>query len=105
MEEEDAIAGGLGEAGRPLKVTVTAGESDRSGTVDRPGGAAASGGATSEATSVAVDKAGAGGHHGEISEVRERVAGRRENPTGESSGVGGEGGRARPTQWLASPPE
>ena len=35
---------------------------------------------------------GAGGHHGARSGVRERIAGRRENPAGESSGVGGEEG-------------
>ena len=49
---------------------------------------------TRKATSGVADKAGAEGRHGARSRVRERVFGRREKPTGKSSGVGGEeGGR------------
>ena len=82
-----------------------AGESEENGAEYGLGGAAAGGGATANATSAASNKVGSGGLHGEIIRVRERVSGRQENPDGESSGVGGERGGARPAEWLASPPE
>ena len=54
----------------------------------------AGGSETRKATSAAADKAGAGGSHVARYGLRERVAGRRENPASESSGVGvQEGGR------------
>ena len=53
-----------------------------------PGGTAAGRSETRKATSAATDEAGSGGRHGARSGERERVAGRRENPAGESSGVG-----------------
>ena len=54
----------------------------------------AGGSKTRKATSAAADKAGAGGSHVARYGLRERVAGRRENPASESSGVGvQEGGR------------
>ena len=72
-EEEDAIAGGEGEADRLL--TVTAGESAGSDTRDGPGGAVAGGGATADATSTAADEAEACGYHGSTFGARERIAG------------------------------
>ena len=65
----------------------------------------ASRGNTADATSAAADEAEAGGLHGARFRARERVSGRRENPAGESSGVGGKGGGVRPTEWLTSPLE
>ena len=51
-------------------------------------------GNTWDVTSTAADKAEAGDLHGAKQGVRERVAGQRENLSGESSGVGSsEGGR------------
>ena len=83
---------------------ATSEESEGSGAEDDPGVAADGRGATATATST--NKAGAGGRHGARSGERERVASRQENPAGESSGVGGKGGGgAKPTEWLANPPE
>ena len=42
------------------------------------------------AASAAADKAGAGGRHGTKKGLRGRIAGWRENPAGESLGVGGD---------------
>ena len=54
----------------------------------------AGGGNTGKAISAAANKAGAGGRHEARPYLRERIAGRRENPVGKSSGVqGDEGGR------------
>ena len=81
---------------------ATSEESEGSGAEDDPGVAADGRGATATST----NKAGAGGRHGARSGERERVASRQENPAGESSGVGGKGGGgAKPTEWLANPPE
>ena len=92
LEEEAETAGGAGEYGRPLKATV--GKLEKSSAEDDPGGAAAGRGATANDTSTDANKAGAGDRYGASSEVRERVAGRREIPAVDSSGV-----------WLANPPE
>ena len=85
-EEEAATSMGVGYARRPL--TATAGATRERGVDSRPGGAAAGRGDTCEATSAAADEAGAGGRHGAKTAARERVAGRRENPSGESYIVG-----------------
>ena len=69
-------------------LTETARESEGSGAETAPGGAAAGRGDTWDVTSEGADKAGSGGRHGAKQRVRERVAGRRENPDGKSSGVG-----------------
>ena len=60
-------------------------------------------GATSDATSAAADKVGAGGRHGARPRVEDKVASRQENPAGKSSGVGGKGG-SRETYRVASKP-
>ena len=82
MEEEAAIAGGVGEAERPLR--ATAGESEVSGADNGPGGTVAGGGVTANATSAAADEVGAGSGHEARSGVRDRVVGRRENTAGEA---------------------
>ena len=83
---------GSGEARKPL--TAMAGYSEESVADSIPGGAAAGGGNTGDATYVDADEAGAGGRHGAKTVARERVAGRREIPTREFYGVGG-GGEGR----------
>ena len=92
---------GAGEAGRPL--TATVGATEERGADGRPGGAAAGRDDTGKATSAAADKAGAGGRHGAKIEARERVAGRQENPAGESYGVGG-GRKGREAYRVATKP-
>ena len=62
LEGAAQTVGGAGEARRML--TATTGESEGRGAEDGPGGAAASGGATSESTSGNSDAAGARGRHG-----------------------------------------
>ena len=103
MEEEADTAERAGEYG--ILLTLTAGGSEESVIEDDPGVTVAVGGATADTTSAVADKAGAGGCHGARSKVRERVAGQRENLAKESSGVGGEEGGARSTDWLVNPPE
>ena len=76
-----------------MTLTAMAGESEGSGAEDKPGGEAANRGAPSDATSKDADAAGAGGRHESGKMESERVAGRQENLSGESSGVrDGEGG-------------
>ena len=89
LEEEDATA--MGEGGARMQMKATAGGSEENGADEKQGSAAADGGDTGDATSAAADEAGLGGRHGAIIAARERVAGRRENPSGDSYGVGGEG--------------
>ena len=64
-------------------LTETAGESEGNVAGDNPRGAVA----TADATSKDTAASGAGGCHGEERGKRTRVAGRQENPSGESSGV------------------
>ena len=100
-EEEVDTAEGAGEARRPL--TAAIGEYEESGVKDDPGGSAAGGGATANTTSMAANKDGAGGCHGARSEVRERVASRRENLASEYSRVEGEGGaQGLRSSWLTT---
>ena len=94
--------GGVGDARRPM--TSTAGELEGSGTEDAPGGAVAGGGATSDATFENAAAAGARGCHGEGRGEREGYAGRRENPTGKSSGVGNRQGATGPLEWQKTTP-
>ena len=77
---------GEGEAGRPM--TEMTGASEERSLDGIPGGEAAGGGDTGEATATAADEAGARGRHGAKTVARERVAGRQENPAGDSYGVG-----------------
>ena len=78
-----------GEGGRPLMTTM--GDTGEIGVDGIPRSAAAGRGDTGKATSAAADKTGAGGRHGPKTAARERVAGQRENPAGESYEVGGGG--------------
>ena len=100
-EEEATTAMGAGEDGRPL--TAKAGESEEISADGEPGGTAAGRGDTGDATSATADEAGSGGHHWARTATRERVAGRQENPDGESYEVGG-GGEVRETYRVASKP-
>ena len=87
-------------------LTATAGEPAGSGAEDGPGGAAAGGSATANGTSAATNEVGAGGRHGVVSGVRERVAIPRRHQASEYSQVGGRGGGgARPTECLTIPPK
>ena len=88
-EEEAATEMGAGEARSPL--TEMAGSTEEYEADGIPGGAAAGGGDTSKATYAAADEEGSGGCHGEKTVARERVSGRRENPSCKSYGVGGGG--------------
>ena len=69
-------------------LTATSCESEGSGVEEIPGGAAAGGGDTWDIPTKDADATGAGSHHGEKKRGRERVASRRENPSGDYSGVG-----------------
>ena len=100
-EKEVATVGGPGESGRPL--TAIVGESEESRADSEPEGAVAGGGNTTDSTSAAADEVGARGHHGWRTGAREKVAGRREKPSGESSGVGG-GGEGHEVYRVASDP-
>ena len=101
LEEEATTAGGAGEAGRPFLETAKA--TEESGADGKQGGAVAGRSAAADATSAAANKAGAGGRHGARTWARERVAGRQENPSCKSSGVGG-GGEGREANGVASEP-
>ena len=84
-EEEAKTAGGAGEVGMVQRETEE--ESEGSGAENGPGGSAAGGGATLEATSKDVDTGGVGGRHGVKKRERYRVTGQQENPARESYGV------------------
>ena len=84
---------GTGEDRRPLTAMTV--DSEESGGDGRPGGTAAGGGDTSEATSAAADEAGSGGRHGAKTSARERVAGSQENRAGSPTNWEAEGGTAR----------
>ena len=60
--------------------TATSEELEGSGTENGPGGVAAGGGATSDATTGDADAAGAGGRHGADKRERDKVASRRVHP-------------------------
>ena len=100
-EKESKTAGGAGEV--RTTPTDTAVESEVSGADNNPEDATAGRGATLDATPEDVDAAGSGGCHGAGKRYRERVAGQRENPAGESSGVVEGEGRARPLEWRKTP--
>ena len=74
-EGEAETAGGEGEA--VTTTTLMAEGPEGNGAEKGPGGAAAGGGATLNATAVEADAAGVGGHNGEENRERERVDSRR----------------------------
>ena len=95
MGEDSETAGGGrgGRRGRETQ-TATAWGMQESGAGEQPGVVTASRSETGKAISASANNTVAVGRHGERYRVREREAGRQENPAGESSGVGGEkGGR------------
>ena len=91
---------GIGDRGRgttaegaewdgATRMATTGGTQDSS--VGGLSGDVASGrGDTGKATSAAANKTGSGGRHGARPGIRGRTDGRRENPSGEFSGVGGD---------------
>ena len=86
MEEEAETAWGAGEISKMW--TAMARVPQGSGAGPLPGGTAAGKSNTREVTSAGADEAGEGVRHGARPGVRERVAGRWENLSGESSDVG-----------------
>ena len=83
--------------------TATAGETQESDVEEVSGDMVASGSNTGKATSTAADEAGVGGRHWKKPGIRGMIAGRRENPSGKSLGVGVTRGAARPSEWPTSP--
>ena len=95
---------GGGGAGGVSKIrTETAQVLEGSGAGKLSWSAAAGGGNTWVFASDAADEAGAGGCHGAKIGEMERVADRRGNPAGKSSGKGGSEGAARPPEWRKPP--
>ena len=74
----------MGEGEIGMMLTPTEEESEGSGAEYGPGGAAAGGGATLDATSKNADRSGAGDRHGAGKRERERVVGQQKTPAGKS---------------------